>query len=162
MTEGTEKETTLDGWSADLSVGVDIIDEDHQAFFRLAGLLRDVIEGPEEGSDYLVETAINILEEYVEGHFLREEMAMVAVNYPFLAEHLAAHQAFAAKAHQIAQEYRSGNKDIAGTISDLVERWIVGHIQTIDKQYCGYLTNDNVDGRPLIYLSDEDGDELEV
>ena len=162
MTEGTEKETTPNGWSPDLSVGVDVIDEDHQAFFRLAELLRDVIEGPEEGNDYLIETAINVLEEYVEGHFLREEMAMAAVNYPFLADHLAAHEAFAAKAHQIAQEYRSGNKDIAGTISGLVERWIVGHIHTIDKQYCGYLTNDNVDSRPLIYLSDEDGNELEV
>ncbi len=105
---------------------------------------------------------INVLEEYVEGHFLREEMAMAAVNYPFLGEHLAAHEAFAAKAHQIAQDYRGGNKDIAGTISGLVERWIVGHIQTIDKQYCGYLTNENVDSRPLIYLSDEDGNELEV
>lgn len=161
MTEGTEKETTLDGWSADLSVGVDIIDEDHQAFFRLAELLRDVIEAPEEGSDYLIETAINVLEEYVEGHFLREEMAMVAVNYPFLAEHLAAHEAFSAKAHQIAQEYRNGNKDIAATMSGLVERWLVGHIQAIDKQYSGYLTNDNVDSRPLIYISDEDGNELD-
>ena len=162
MSENIEQDKAPDGWSADLSVGVDIIDEDHQAFFRLAGLLRDVIEGPEGGNDYLIETAINVLEEYVEGHFLREEMAMAAVNYPYLAEHLAAHEAFAAKAHQIAQEYRNGNKDISGTISGLVERWIVGHIQTIDKQYCGYLTNYNVDSRPLIYLSDEDGNELEV
>ena len=162
MSENIEQDKVPDGWSADLSVGVDIIDEDHQAFFRLAGLLRDVIEGPEGGNDYLIETAINVLEEYVEGHFLREEMAMAAVNYPYLAEHLAAHEAFAAKAHQIAQDYRNGNKDIAATMSGLVERWLVGHIQTIDKQYSGYLTNDNVDSRPLIYLSDEDGNELEV
>jgi hemerythrin len=151
-----ENPERTDGWSPDLSVGVDIIDEDHQAFFRLAEMLKDVIDSPDQ--DCLAETAINILEEYVEGHFLREEMAMASVGYPSLAEHLAAHEAFATRAHQLAQEYRGGNKDVAATISDLVRRWIVGHIQTVDMQYRGILTNENVDGRPLIYLTTDDGD----
>ena len=35
----TEMPQSTDVWSDDLSVGVDVIDEDHQAFFRLADLL---------------------------------------------------------------------------------------------------------------------------
>ncbi len=148
-----EKPGRTDAWTDDLSVGVGIIDEDHQAFFRLAELLRDVMASPDQNQDVLVETSINILEEYVKGHFRREEAAMAAAGYPLLAEHAAAHEAFAARAHRISLDYKSGNKNVAATISDLVDRWIVSHIRTMDMQYCGILTNENVDGRPLAYLS---------
>ena len=69
------KPERTDMWTNDLSVGVDIIYEDHQAFFRLAKLLHDVMESSDKNQDALIETAINILEEYVAGHFLREETA---------------------------------------------------------------------------------------
>lgn len=143
------------GWTDGLLVGVDSIDEDHQAFFRLADMLDDLTDSLDESLDLLVETAINILEEYVEGHFLREERALAAVNYPFLAEHIAAHDAFAKRAHEIAQEYRDGNRDVAKSITDIVRRWIVGHIRTMDMQYRTFLTNDNVDNRPLVFLGEE-------
>ena len=149
----TEKPQSTDVWTDDLSVGVDIIDEDHQAFFRLADLLREITGTPDENQDMLVETAINILEEYVTGHFLREETAMAAAGYQFLAEHVAAHEAFAARASQIAQAYRGGDKEVAATVADLVNRWIVGHIRTMDMQYRGILTNENVDDRPMAYLT---------
>ncbi|CAA7622124.1 Hemerythrin-like protein [Candidatus Terasakiella magnetica] len=157
----TEKPQSTDVWTDDLSVGVDIIDEDHQAFFRLADLLRDIMGSPDKNQDMLVETAINILEEYVKGHFLREETAMATIGYPLLAEHAAAHEAFAARAHQIAQDYKSGNKEVAATINDLVRRWIVGHIRTMDMQYRGVLTNENVDNRPMAYLTADENDQAD-
>jgi hemerythrin len=161
MTNDPASQGRPDIWTDDLSVGVDIIDEDHQAFFRLADLLRDIIGSPHEDQDMLLETSINLLEEYVKGHFLREEMAMAAAGYPLLAEHAAAHEAFAARAHQIAQAYRGGNKEVAATISDLVRRWIIGHILTMDMQYCGILTNQNVDDRPMAYLSASEDDQTD-
>ena len=157
----TEMPERTDVWSDDLSVGVDVIDEDHQAFFRLADLLRDIIGRPDESQDMLVETAINLLVEYVTGHFLREESAMAAAGYQFLAEHVAAHQAFAARASQIAQAYRGGDKDVAATVADLVNRWIVGHIRTMDMQYRGILTNENVDDRPMAYLTVGEDDQTD-
>ena len=155
------KPERTDMWTNDLSVGVDIIDEDHQAFFRLAKLLHDVMESSDKNQDALIETAINILEEYVAGHFLREETAMAAAGYPFLTEHIAAHDAFTARAHQIALDYKNGHKEVAATISDLVTRWIIGHIRTMDMQYHGILTNDNVDDRPLAYLIGGGDDEID-
>ena len=157
----TEKPQSTDVWTDDLSVGVDVIDEDHQAFFRLADLLREIIGRPDESQDMLIETAINLLVEYVTGHFLREESAMAAAGYQFLAEHVAAHQAFAARASQIAQAYRGGDKDVAATVADLVNRWIVGHIRTMDMQYRGILTNENVDDRPMAYLTVGEDDQTD-
>ena len=154
-----EEQRCADGWTPDLSVGVEVIDDDHKAFFRLAELLHEVLETPDENTDLLVETSINILLEYVEGHFRREEMAMAAVGYPFMAEHVAAHKAFAARAHQIAQDYRGGNKGVVATLSELVVNWVTGHIKTMDTQYRGILTSENVDGRPLIFLTGDDDEE---
>ena len=76
-----------------------------------------------------------------------------------MAEHVAAHEAFSARAHQIAQDYRGGSKDVAATISDLVAKWITGHIRTMDMQYLGILSNENVDDRPLIYLTGSNDEE---
>ncbi len=161
MDQVTEKPQSTDVWTDDLSVGVDIIDEDHQAFFRLADLLRDIMGSPDENQDMLVETAINILEEYVTGHFLREESAMAAAGYQFLAEHVAAHEAFAARTHQIAQDYKDGDKEVAATISDLVRRWLTGHIRTMDMHYRGVLTTENVDDRPMAYLTAGEDDQTD-
>ena len=144
-------------WTEELSVGVDVIDEDHQAFFRLPSLLKEIDLGDADTSDMLVETVLNILEEYVEGHFLREQRALAAVNYPNLAEHIAAHDRFAATVGDLIRAYRDGDKAGLANLGDMVVSWIVNHIMTMDKQYCGILTNDNVDNRPLVYLVEDAG-----
>lgn len=144
-------------WTEALSVGVDIIDEDHQAFFRLPALLKEIDLEDADSSDMLLETVLNILEEYVEGHFLREQRALAAVNFPDLAEHIAAHDRFAAKVGDIIRDFRNGDRSQISQLGSLVVSWIVNHIMTMDKQYCGILSNDNVDNRPLVYLM-EDGD----
>jgi len=144
-------------WTEALSVGVDIIDEDHQAFFRLPALLQEIETGDEDSADMLRETVLNILEEYVEAHFLREQRALAAVNYPQLAEHIAVHDAFAAKVGGIITSYRNGDHSVTAHLGELVTTWITNHIMTMDKQYCGILTNENVDDRPLVYLMEDSG-----
>ena len=146
-------------WTADMSVGVDTIDEDHQGFFRLAELIYTIINRPDQNQTILIRTAINILEEYVQGHFLREEMAMAAVSYPMFDEHVAAHRAFSARVQQIAADFMNGNKDVAITLANLVTDWLTSHILTVDKQYTGILTNENVDNRPLGDLIEGDENE---
>ncbi len=141
-------------WTDDLSVGVECLDEDHQAFFRLSALLTEILSSPEENQDPLIDTAINILEEYVEAHFMREESAMKAANYPLLAEHMAEHDAFANRVRGIVQSYRTdGDKALIAKLARLVARWIESHIRGVDTRYCGILTNDNVDARPLAFLA---------
>jgi len=149
-------------WTEELSVGVDVIDEDHQAFFRLPALLKEIDSGDSDSSEMLTETVLNILEEYVEGHFLREQRALAAVDYPNLAEHIAAHDNFAAKVGDAIRAYRGGDKSGLAALGDMVVSWIVNHIMTMDKKYYGILSNDNVDSRPLVYLvEDTDNGALE-
>ncbi|RAU20084.1 hemerythrin [Paramagnetospirillum kuznetsovii] len=144
----------LPEWTDDLSVNVDTIDEDHQAFFRLAALMYEVASTPNNEQFALIETAINILEEYVEGHFLREQMAMATADYAYMAEHIAAHDAFADRVNRVIQTYReTGDIEHIRALSALVAEWLNSHIRVVDAQYKGILTNANVDDRPLVYMA---------
>lgn len=139
-------------WTDALSVGVDVLDDDHQAFFRVSALLQEFQSCAVENQDALIETALNILEEYIEGHFLREETALAAADYPDLAAHIALHDDFAAVITRIIQDYRNGDKARLNQLSDLVTNWIGNHILTVDARYRGVLTNENVDNQPLARL----------
>ena len=149
-----EQSVQLPEWHDGLSVNVDIIDEDHQAFFRLAALMRDVALNMDNEQDDLIETSLNILEEYIEGHFLREQMAMAKIDYPRMVEHISAHDAFADRVTCLIKEYRA-NHDLATivTLAQLVADWLTQHIQDTDSQFEGFLTNENVDARPLAYMA---------
>jgi len=80
-------------WSEDLSVSNAALDGDHKAFINIANLLLDW----KNHEDMLVESALMMLREYIDGHFLREEKAMKAVAYPYYAGHRLKHAQFKAK-----------------------------------------------------------------
>jgi hemerythrin len=149
-----EQNNTLPEWDDELSVNVDAIDEDHKAFFRLAALLQDVASNLNNEQAYLIETAINILEEYIEGHFLREQLAMAKIDYPQMVEHISAHDAFADRVTLLVKEYRT-NHDLTTilALTRLVADWLTQHIRCVDSQYKGLLTNENVDNRTMACMA---------
>ena len=72
-------------WSEDLSVGVELIDEQHKEMFnRINRLLRAI--GEIGGAEQVVATA-DFLQDYVVQHFAAEEEQMVLHEYPGLASH---------------------------------------------------------------------------
>jgi len=140
-------------FTADMSVGNESIDSDHRAFFDLARLLHETPPGPEHGQVAL--SAIGILEEYVMGHFLREEKAMRAVRYPRLAQHRHRHEIFRGRIKAIAEVYRLGTTSVADELPSLVARWLRGHILDDDSQYKNWINTSSVDSRPLVFLAIE-------
>ena len=133
-------------WTDDLSVGCAILDADHKAFLDLAQLLHDSKEG---GDRMLVLSALAMLEEYVDGHFLREEKAMHAVEYPRLASHRMRHGLFRARIKARSELYRQGTASALDELAGMVVDWLRGHIRTEDAQYKNWITDSVVDGRPL-------------
>jgi len=142
-------------WTDTLSVGVDVIDEDHQAFFRIAELLHVVLGDGELAQDSLIESVLNVLGEYVIGHFWREESALLRTGYAAFPDHATGHRAFGEELANIRLAYQKGDKSAAQILPKLVSNWIYKHILVEDVQYKGYLTNQTVDDRPLVYLAAE-------
>ncbi|HIJ38288.1 MAG TPA: hemerythrin family protein [Rhodospirillaceae bacterium] len=135
-------------WSDEMSVGNDILDNDHKAFLSSVSLLRGSRE-----DRMIVLSVIMLLEEYVDGHFLREEKAMKAANYPHLARHRLRHSWFRARIKAVSEVYQQGNDAVADELPDLVAKWLRQHIIDEDKLYAHWVSRITVDNRPLGLLA---------
>ena len=134
-------------WSEELSVGNSVLDDDHKAFIDLATL---IMEWRDDG---VIASAVSMLEEYVQGHFFREEKAMRAVGYRRLAEHQLKHERFKARIKAITQMYQDGMKSAVEGLPKLVLDWFADHVLKDDLQYKNWINDGVVDGRPLAFLA---------
>lgn len=134
-------------WTPDFTVGNETLDDDHKAFFSLCGLLQEAKESGD--AQMVIQSAILLLEEYVEGHFLREEMAMKAVHYPDLASHIAEHEAFKAQALSLVADCKQGKDDAVLQLASKTYDWLVKHIMLVDTRYSAWIKDADVDTRPL-------------
>ena len=150
MEDNENLEQDLFAWSEEMSVGNSIIDADHKAFFDLANLL---IGWKNKADDVIVESAIAILEEYVQGHFYREEKAMKAVGYKDSVGHHLRHEHFKARIKAIAKLYREGTKSAADGLPELVGNWLIKHIHNDDQGCKDCFRTSVVDNRPLAFLA---------
>ena len=147
-------------WTDSLSVGHDAIDSDHKAFIELVGFLSDFnLESGEGG--LVFESALSILEEYVFGHFFREECAMKKGEYRHYVNHKRQHDAFREKVIGIIKEYRNGVTSAVASLPSLVSQWLLHHIAHEDMKLKLALGSDAVDGRPLAFLAEDAYEEFE-
>lgn len=141
-------------WTPEMSVGNDTLDSDHKAFFDIARLLYDSLSAKQD-QGMIITSTLMILEEYVDGHFLREEKALKAVGYTQLAEHHHKHRKFQARVRAISETYQSGTKSAADDLPNLVIQWLTHHILNEDMQYKRWIRDSAVDPRPLAFLAVE-------
>ncbi|MBF0562384.1 MAG: hemerythrin family protein [Alphaproteobacteria bacterium] len=137
-------------WSDEMSVGNSILDADHQSFLVLTRLL---FESQKHHNQLVILSAIHMLEEYVGGHFLREEKAMKAAKYPQLAAHTLKHGQFRARVKAIAEVYKSGTLSAADGLAEIVQDWLRQHVLDEDKLYVKWISDIHVDTRPLGILA---------
>lgn len=138
-------------WDDRYSVGVESIDNDHKLFFEIADLLGCMEFYEEE----LVIKCLGTLNEYVHGHFLREEIAMRNANFSKFAEHKLQHDKFKLKITEIMDSYYGGNLTIVEGFSLLVYNWLVGHIEMDDQDFRGVILPEHVDHRSISCLAYE-------
>lgn len=141
-------------WSEKFSVGCDPIDNDHMSFFQICNLLK---RAENNQPAFFIESALEMLEEYVDGHFLREERAMMSVSFPRFADHRLKHEHFKSKVKEILKMYRGGLKSAADGLPELVGDWLTQHILDDDMKLKNWINDKVVDDRPLAFLALEAG-----
>lgn len=120
-------------WSDQYSIGVPLIDADHQL---LVALLTQLSEACEEGqSREVIGSILNVLIEYTIHHFRREEQMMSRGGYPELAEHQDDHRRLVAEAERFQAEWIAGRHDAVEDLSDFLSAWLQGHILAVDIRY---------------------------
>ena len=146
-------------WKPEMSVGHLSLDDDHKAFFSLAGLLHDAaLQG---GQKMVVDSAISLLQEYIVGHFMREEMAMLSAQYPDVETHIKAHAEFSRTVNALIGDYQQSVSGAADKLAETTAQWLIVHIANVDTKYSNWIKETDLDNRPLGLLAGvpDDGDD---
>lgn len=130
-------------WTPNLSVGVEIIDDQHKVWFEKAEKLFEAGRN-RQASGYIGEL-LDFLEDYTKKHFADEEKYMLSINYPGYAEQKKAHTDFMGQLTKLRNDYNSsgGNLLVIMDANQLVIGWLTKHISSMDKKIGEYAKSKN-------------------
>ncbi|MGV1100553.1 bacteriohemerythrin [Thiovibrio sp. JS02] len=118
-------------WQDALSIGNEMIDQEHR---RLIALANEVLRFANRGEGIeRIKQAVVALYAYVNTHFRHEEEYMASIGYPQLAEHRILHQDIIHEMNTIMKH--SGNLDaLSYKLKRLMHVWVLEHIGTEDRK----------------------------
>ncbi len=126
-------------WSAELSVGDNSIDEDHQELFSLISEL----EAADISHDY-INRILDRLKKYTLEHFSKEEEYMSKHQYPELEAHAREHKMFAEWLETVRSTYARFPQSpfvIGDLVNDYLQKWLRNHILQEDMKYRDYMVS---------------------
>ena len=129
-------------WSKAMSVGVELIDSDHQALIDLINRLHQAASG--ESSEQSMRDVFDSLIAYTEIHFCREEKVMQACGFPGLATHHDDHAEFTGRVYEIRKKLQSGDESpITNELFEYLKGWLNAHILIQDMAYKPYASGNS-------------------
>ena len=137
-------------WRDQMSVGNELIDQDHRYLLCLVNSIELAIRHGED-SDALL-AFVRQLVQYTHFHFEREEGIQKRALYPQAASHHVTHQEILGHLRQIEQnvadlhQHATGNslvdgehEIVTGEVMQLLREWILDHVLKDDKRMEPYL-----------------------
>ncbi|MGE4280595.1 MAG: bacteriohemerythrin [Magnetospirillum sp.] len=121
-------------WDEAYSVGSAMIDSDHRILINLVNQLHDAMETGQ--SRDVLGSVLNVLTEYVEHHFHREELLMERIGYPERINHVQNHRELEAKVRAIRDCWLAGDRQVLDDeVLGFLKRWLSDHILRADRAY---------------------------
>ena len=132
----------LINWSADFSVGIGSIDEEHK---KLAGYVNELNDAmaQRKGKDVL-EKILGGLVDYTKTHFAREEQLFKAHGYPESMSHKAKHDELTKKVMAFQKDLHDGKAVMSVEIMAFLKDWLLNHIKVTDMKYGPFLKGKGV------------------
>lgn len=132
----------LVSWTDNFSVQHDKIDSQHKRLFALVNELNAGLNGTLQKEQ--ISTILKELIEYTCAHFGMEERLMTKTQYPEYTEHKAQHDAFTSKVLEFQAHFESGQANLGQDIIDMLNQWLVNHIQVVDQRYSDHFKTHGV------------------
>lgn len=125
-------------WNPSLSVGVDLIDDQHKEWFAKAEALFDA--GRQGRGKEQVGEMLEFLDSYTRKHFADEERYMRSIAYPGYDEQKKAHASFIAQLEKLRSDYDAsgGSLTVVINANKMVIDWLTKHISVMDKKIGEY------------------------
>lgn len=125
-------------WNEGYSVGDAVLDSDHRILISVMGQLHEAVDTGQ--SRDVVGSVLNVLADYAEHHFRREEDMLAAAGFPELDDHRAQHGRMMATMRAMRERYQAGDSGILGEeVLALINKWLTDHIMVSDKSYKPWL-----------------------
>jgi hemerythrin len=126
-------------WDGSLSVGIDLIDEQHKMLIQRLKAVTEAIES-NQGEGTIAKT-LDFLLDYTDFHFSEEEKQMAGHNYPGLDLQKQQHEQFKDYVKKLVEDFEQEGavKDIADHIRDFLFNWLIKHIEEVDHQFGQFL-----------------------
>lgn len=124
-------------WDESFSVGVKLIDAQHQKLFKMINTLHNSLKKIENGGSEPLENVILQLAAYVDFHFKTEEKYFHEFDYEKTKEHEAQHKFYEDKIKEFNDKYQKGavEEEVGVEVLKFLEEWIMKHIKVNDKEY---------------------------
>jgi hemerythrin len=120
----------LINWTHDLSVGVDWVDQHHRA---LIDTINEIGMLPEHYDQAHAESLLERLRRITWYHFHEEEAYLASTDRDRAHRHLAQHRYLLAELDRLIFDVHSRKVALTEETGNYLCRWLVDHIQTIDK-----------------------------
>ncbi|ADU27026.1 bacteriohemerythrin [Ethanoligenens harbinense] len=121
-------------WKDELSVGVELIDNEHKELIRAVNELFDAcMHG--KGRAKIAET-LKFVENYTVKHFGDEEALQKKYNYPGFPAHQKLHKAFVSDLQNYKRQLETEGPtvNLVATFNTFVSSWLIKHISIEDKK----------------------------
>lgn len=126
-------------WKPEYSVGVRLLDYDHQELFEVVNEFNMAIERGDLNIDELA-AIIDRLSRYVLEHFQREEHIMHEYGFPDITNHRKAHHDFARTIYAVRHIFANSPDRISpDKLLKYLKNWLTFHIKGEDFKYRDYL-----------------------
>jgi hemerythrin len=131
-------------WNDNLSVGIELIDQQHKEWIKHFNCVTESIES-HKGALQTVKT-LSFLIDYTELHFSTEEKSMLANKYPHYKEHKKLHDELRYTLNNLVSEYRDEGPTnlLIDSVGTLMNNWLVKHIHEADKKFVDFVKENKI------------------
>jgi hemerythrin len=149
---------TIAYWNDNMSVGIELIDNQHKNLIILTNQLFEACRRGGDKREAVFKEVMSRMVEYVSIHFTTEQELFERINYPDGEAHKREHDDLTFKVLESSKEYYgSGKSNIANDLVKFLKDWILSHIAYSDKMFGiyiadqkkkGLLTDEIIEGTP--------------
>jgi hemerythrin len=131
-------------WDESLSVGVDVIDEQHKTWIANYNSVVDAIES--QGGPAPITRTLGFLIEYTDMHFETEAGFMRESGYPGMDEHLAKHAELQQTVANLVADYEEEGETAAleTAVETFLGNWLLTHIRDTDQLFGAYVRDNDI------------------
>ncbi len=118
-------------WDSSLTVGLDVVDNQHKILFDLIKDLKHTIGT--NANIKILDALLSVLLNYAFNHFKSEEEYLI--NHSDFKEHCFEHYLLIKRLHAFINEIRNNRINKDKTPSAFLEEWLLDHIKRFDKPF---------------------------